>query len=208
MNLGYKISSSLSTKFRCYLLFLSLSSLFSPLFIRIMSTRWEINYFFTISKTYVSHKMLHHAKPKLLFCLMHMFELFDFVFMVCLNLNSKQKNKKILEIQDKKEKGKQSEPSSLLGLSAHPAQLTAHTHLRPLTGGPHLSASRSACSLAFSLCPVGPPHQCCCSLARTRSRWLAGPAHQTRPLTPQPSCPRPHDPPTSIECLGEDPAPA
>jgi hypothetical protein len=65
------------TKFRCYLLFLSLV-LFSPLFIRIMSIRWEINYFFTISKTYVSHEMLHHAEPKLLFCLMHMFELFDF----------------------------------------------------------------------------------------------------------------------------------
>jgi hypothetical protein len=26
-------------------------------------------------KTYVSHEMLHHAEPKLLFCLMHMFEL-------------------------------------------------------------------------------------------------------------------------------------
>jgi hypothetical protein len=59
-----------------------------------MSTRWEINYFFTISKTYVSHEMLHHAEPKLLFCLMHMFELFDFAFVVCLNLNSKEKKQK------------------------------------------------------------------------------------------------------------------
>jgi hypothetical protein len=37
------------TKFRCYLLFLSLVFL-SPLFIRIMSIRWEINYFFIIPK--------------------------------------------------------------------------------------------------------------------------------------------------------------
>jgi hypothetical protein len=72
----------------------SLSSILSPLFIRIMSTRWEINYFFTISKTYVSHEMLHLAEPKLLFCLMHMFELFDFAFVVCLNLNSKEKKQK------------------------------------------------------------------------------------------------------------------
>jgi hypothetical protein len=26
-------------------------------------------------KTYMSHEMLHHAEPKLFFCLMHMFEL-------------------------------------------------------------------------------------------------------------------------------------
>jgi hypothetical protein len=26
----------------------------------------------------VIHEMLHHAEPKLLFCLMHMFELFEF----------------------------------------------------------------------------------------------------------------------------------
>jgi hypothetical protein len=29
-------------------------------------------------KTYVGHKMLHHAEPKLFFYLMHMFELFEF----------------------------------------------------------------------------------------------------------------------------------
>jgi hypothetical protein len=32
----------------------------------------------------VSHEMLHHGEPKLLFCLMHMFELFEFE--LCLNL--------------------------------------------------------------------------------------------------------------------------
>jgi hypothetical protein len=45
-------------------------------------------------KTYESHEMLHHAKPRLLFCLMHMFELFEFEFWACLNLNPKEKNKR------------------------------------------------------------------------------------------------------------------
>jgi hypothetical protein len=38
--------------------------------------------------------MLHHAEPKLFFCLMHIFELFEFEFEVCLNLNSKEKNRR------------------------------------------------------------------------------------------------------------------
>jgi hypothetical protein len=36
-------------------------------------------------KTYVSYEMLHQAKSKLFFCLMHMFELFEFE--LCWNLN-------------------------------------------------------------------------------------------------------------------------
>jgi hypothetical protein len=31
--------------------------------------------------------MLHHADPKLFFCLMHMFELLGLEFEACLNLN-------------------------------------------------------------------------------------------------------------------------
>jgi hypothetical protein len=61
------------TKFRCYLLSFSLqtSSLF--LLVKVKSIREGlINYFV---KTYVSHEILHHAEPKLFFCLMHMFEL-------------------------------------------------------------------------------------------------------------------------------------
>jgi hypothetical protein len=38
--------------------------------------------------------MLHHVEPKLFFCLMHMFELFEFEFGACLNLNSKEENKR------------------------------------------------------------------------------------------------------------------
>jgi hypothetical protein len=38
----------------------------------------------------VGHEMLHHAEPKLFFCLMHMFELFEFEFGAWLDLNSKE----------------------------------------------------------------------------------------------------------------------
>jgi hypothetical protein len=38
--------------------------------------------------------MLHHAEPKLFFCLMHMFELLGSEFGACLNLNSKEENKR------------------------------------------------------------------------------------------------------------------
>jgi hypothetical protein len=44
--------------------------------------------------------MLHHAEPKLFFCLTHMFKLFEFEFGACLNLNPKKKIKENgLEIQ-------------------------------------------------------------------------------------------------------------
>jgi hypothetical protein len=59
-----------------------------------MSIGWEINHFFTISKTYVSHEMLHYGEPKLFFCLMHMFELFEFEFLVEFDLNSLEKIKR------------------------------------------------------------------------------------------------------------------
>jgi hypothetical protein len=63
---------------------------------------------------------LHHAEPKLLFCLMHMFELFEFVFVVCLVLNSKEENKiKGIRNSGIKRKGKEARIPSLLDLSAH-----------------------------------------------------------------------------------------
>jgi hypothetical protein len=37
--------------------------------------------------------MLHHAEPRIYFCFMHMFELFEFEFGACLNLNPKEKTK-------------------------------------------------------------------------------------------------------------------
>jgi hypothetical protein len=38
--------------------------------------------------------MLHHVEPKLLFCLMHMCELFEFEFGACLNLKSEEEKQK------------------------------------------------------------------------------------------------------------------
>jgi hypothetical protein len=52
--------------------------------------------------------MLHHAEAKLFFCLMHMFELFEFELGACLNLNSKEENKrKRVRNSGIKEKGKE-----------------------------------------------------------------------------------------------------
>jgi hypothetical protein len=49
--------------------------------------------------------MLHHADLKLCFWLMHMFEILEFKFVVCLDLNSKEKIKR-KEIRNSKEKRK------------------------------------------------------------------------------------------------------
>jgi hypothetical protein len=57
----------------CYLLTLPLVSLSLFLLIGIKLIRRGINYLFC--QNYVSHEMLHHAEPKLSFCLMHMFEM-------------------------------------------------------------------------------------------------------------------------------------
>jgi hypothetical protein len=56
-------------------LLLSLSSPSPSLFLlaRIKLIRRGINYLFYQNN--VSHEMLHHAEPKLIFCLIHMFEM-------------------------------------------------------------------------------------------------------------------------------------
>jgi hypothetical protein len=85
--------------------------------------------------------MLHHAEPKLFYCLMHMFELFEFEFKVCLNLNSKEKTK-IKRIRNSKtKKENQRSPAAL---PPRPSQTG------PLTDGPHLSAPRPARSPPLS----------------------------------------------------------
>jgi hypothetical protein len=81
----------------------------------------------------MSHELLHHAEPKLFFCLMHMFELFKLVFVVCLNLNPKKGRKKKendWEIQIKR-KGEAAQAPSLLGLPAHAAQTRPYPLSRP-----------------------------------------------------------------------------
>jgi hypothetical protein len=82
-----------------------------------MSTRWETNYFVYYIKTYGSHEMLHHAETKLFFCLMHMFELFQFELGACLNLNPKEKKTKGIRNFIIKEKMKEAWNLSLLGPS-------------------------------------------------------------------------------------------
>jgi hypothetical protein len=56
--------------------------------------------------------MLHHADSKLFFCLMHMFELFQFVLVVCLDLNPKkgENKRKIIGRFKVKEKGSSTSP--------------------------------------------------------------------------------------------------
>jgi hypothetical protein len=66
--------------------------------------------------------MLHHDEPKLFFCLIHMFELLGLEFGACLNLNSKEENKrKRIRNSGIKEKFNETRILSLLGLSAHSA---------------------------------------------------------------------------------------
>jgi hypothetical protein len=60
------------TKFRCYLLSLSIDFL-SFFWLELSQLGEGLTIYFI--KTYVSHEMLHHVEPKLFFCLMHMFEL-------------------------------------------------------------------------------------------------------------------------------------
>ena len=42
----------------------------------------------------MSHELLHHVEPKLFFCLMHMFELFEFEFVFEFELSSLEKIKR------------------------------------------------------------------------------------------------------------------
>jgi hypothetical protein len=38
--------------------------------------------------------MLHHAEPRVFFCLMHMFGIMNLNFVACFNLNPKEENKR------------------------------------------------------------------------------------------------------------------
>jgi hypothetical protein len=48
--------------------------------------------------------MLHHAEPKLFFCLKHMFELFELWIVFEFDLNSLEKKRKAFGNSEKKEK--------------------------------------------------------------------------------------------------------
>ena len=57
--------------------------------------------------------MLHHPEPRLCYCLTHMLEVFKFVFVDWLDLNSKEKTKeKGIDIQNKRQQIKKPKPPS------------------------------------------------------------------------------------------------
>jgi hypothetical protein len=92
---------------------------------------------------------------------MHKFELFEFIFVVCLNLNPKEKNKRKRnwEIQNKR-KGKR----SLATLPSRPfGPLSPASRPRaPVFDdrwGPPVGASPRLLARPLPLCPMGPPHR-------------------------------------------------
>jgi hypothetical protein len=102
---------------------------------------------------------LHHAELKLCFCLMHMFEIFKFGFVVWLDLNSKEEKEKGIKIQNKRKSKRSPEihfPSAFpptpaarllppLSLSDRWDRLVGASLLAPVrslslsTPGPHMS---------------------------------------------------------------------
>jgi hypothetical protein len=139
--------------------------------------------------------MLHHAEPRLFFCLMHMFGIYKFEFVACLNLNPKEKTKgKEIINSGIKRKGKEAWNPSLLGLfgpsgppSAHP--LPPPRSLRQV--GPTCRRRTPLVRVhSLPLCSMGPSHQC--RFARSLARPLADSwAPPVRPIhSPQPSRPR------------------
>jgi hypothetical protein len=74
--------------------------------------------------------MLHHAEPRCFFCLMHMFGIFKFEFVACLNLNPKDKIKeKGIRKFSIKEKQKEAQPPP--SPAFRPIQ-PSQPHARPL----------------------------------------------------------------------------
>jgi hypothetical protein len=101
---------------------------------------------------------LHHAKLKLCFWLMHMFEIFKFEFVVWLDLNSIEKIKRKGIRRFRIKYRKQPKPPSL-GLSAQPAR--AHARALSMRSGSHLSAPphSRALLLPHLPLPVGPTYR-------------------------------------------------
>ena len=90
----------------------------------------------------MSHELLHHAEPKLFFCLMHMVEIFEFEFVFEFELSSLEKIKR-KGIRNSREKEKPN--------SAQSAQL-----------GP--------CPVCAPVCPPLPDKRTPCLSAQSRAR--------------------------------------
>jgi hypothetical protein len=124
-------------------------------------------YLFKSIKTYGRHEMLHHVEPRLFFCLMHMFGIFKFEFVACLNINpnEKIKEKGIRKFRIKENSKKPSRP--LPSLSAQPARTRPLYQVGPACWRRTRSPAR-ALAPSLCLCPMGPshPHRLTHSLAR------------------------------------------
>jgi hypothetical protein len=136
---------------------------------------------------------------------MHMFELFEFD----LNSIDKIKKKSIWKFQKRENHFQPVKPRS--------AQLAAPRALSPADRWtPPIGATFRSLARLPSICPVGPPSQRRCAFSRTRSRGPCPSEPSPSPATATPMagtprfvkpCSRTHDPPMSLERLGEDPAP-
>jgi hypothetical protein len=155
---------------------------------------------------------LHHVELRLFFCLMHIFELFEFV--ACLTLNPKEKTKgKGIKNSGIKRKGKEARnPSLQVFRSTRPSGPRAPACPLPLTGGPALSALSLAClhARAFSagcptrqrLCPLptcaialrAPPASSSPSFNHPPERTVRTPAETAVPTSPLRAKPSPQPP--------------
>jgi hypothetical protein len=127
----------------------------------------------------VSHKLLHHAETKLFFDLMHMFKLFEFVFVFKFELSSLEKIKRKTF---RKSMEKRKTTFSQVGL-VQPSG-AARARSRSLVGGPHLSGAVlvPACSLLPSLCHLGPVCRRLSSRIRVSARSLLSGPRLSAPL--------------------------
>jgi hypothetical protein len=124
---------------------------------------------------------LHHAELKLCFCLMHVFEIFKFEFVVWLDMNSIEKIKiKGIRKFRIKEKQKAAQPPPSLSLSAQSAQIASPRPYPSARWGRPVGAAPFACVAPLSLCVAGPPRQRRYSFASCAN----APALWARPVSP------------------------
>jgi hypothetical protein len=131
--------------------------------------------------------MLHHAEPNFFVCLTHMFRIFKFEFVVCLNLNPKEKIKENwIRKFGIKEKQKEALPPPFLGLLAQPAQSARSRLLSarwvPPAGAEPLASARSLPPflLGGHLVSAG-PHARSCAPSLTRGPRSSAPSPSPQP---------------------------
>jgi hypothetical protein len=136
---------------------------------------WGTNYLFC--QNYVSHELVHHVEPKLFFCLMHMFELFEF------ELSSLEKIKR-KGIRNSREKGK---PNSAQSTQLSPSPPRAPAPPWEVDPAYQRRPTRALSSLSPTRYSVGPTCQRRAPLTRSLSPSLPS---GTAPSAPHPARPR------------------